>query len=192
MTFIICFVTESYSKALFAISVITSIIVILINIYYFVIRNKSLKYSLISGIVMAVDLIFPFFFLFCISYYETFGLLNFVLLYFLPFLLISFSMFMTNVILIKRKNSGKPKRKTSIAFSGSILAGATIFLSRGINLFLSTTVSENLHFLLIAYIMLLLMCIVFSGSLFDLLCFYYYIKLEKLGLVTEDVLKPEE
>ena len=149
MTFIICFVTESYSKALFAISVITSIIVILINIYYFVIRNKSLKYSLISGIVMAVDLIFPFFFLFCISYYETFGLLNFVLLYFLPFLLISFSMFMTNVILIKRKNSGKPKRKTSIAVSGSILAGATIFLSRGINLFLSTTVSENLHFLLL-------------------------------------------
>ena len=49
-----------------------------------------------------------------------------------------------------------------------------------------------MHFIVIAISMLFVGCITFSIAVLDLWRYYYYTKLEKMGLVTEEILKPVE
>lgn len=192
MSFVVCIATESYAKIMFVFSIITSIIVIAVNFWFFVIRKKSLKYNLLLGMVIILDYIFPLFYLICISYYEMFGFKYLVLLFLLPFLITTLLLFWIGIIFMERKMPVKAKTKTFAAILSSISGGLAILISRNVNDFLSITVSENLHFLLIAYPFMLLVGLIFAAVPFDLLRYYYYTKLEKMGLVTEDILKPEQ
>jgi len=99
-------------------------------------------------------------------------------------------MITANVTLSKKEVRFKARKYAVIP--SCILAGAGILIGKKINEALSSRLSENHHFLVIAFLVLLLICLVVPDIFNDLLRYHYFAKLEKIGLVTEDIFKPQE
>lgn len=177
-------------KTVFWLSITISALIIAANIYYFMLRKKSFKYKLFSSAMVALNCVFPVFYVFCTVFYTEFGFKNLMFWYILPFLIITSFLIAVNVALNKKGVRFKAGKYAVIP--SYILAGTAILIGRRINEALSTTLSENHHFLVIAFLVLLLICLVVPGFLDDVLRYYCYTKLEKQGLVTEDILKPTE
>ncbi len=177
-------------KNVFGLSITISALIIAANIYYFMLRKKSLKYKLFSSSIVALNCVFPVFCVFCTVFYTKFGFKSLMFRYILPFLIISSLMITANVTLSKKEVRFKARKYAVIP--SCILAGAGILIGKKINEALSSRLSENHHFLVIAFLVLLLICLVVPDIFNDLLRYHYFAKLEKMGLVTEDILKPQE
>jgi len=60
-------------KNVFWLSITISALIIAANIYYFMLRKKSLKYKLFSSSIVALNCVFPVFCVFCTVFYTKFG-----------------------------------------------------------------------------------------------------------------------
>jgi CDP-diglyceride synthetase len=177
-------------KTILPVSLMISLLIIAANVYYFMRRKKSLKYKLFSSIIVALNCVFPIFYVFCTVYYTKFGFKSMALQYLLPFLIITFFAVLVNVALNKRSIFRKSRKSTVI--SGSAFGVLAFLIGRKMNTMLSSALTEDQHFLTVAFLILLLMCVVVSAVFIDMLRYYYFTKLEKQGLVTDDILKAEE
>ncbi len=176
--------------------VITSAVILLFifvtDIFYLftLVKNPLPKYKLFLRPVIFLNCIAPLFYINCLTFYDLFGLKSFLLYYIFPFFVISFAIVAIGFAVISR--GIRRKSKDSYSLLCGILSGLSVLISRKTNELMAEKLSENIHFLVIAVLMLLLNCFTLSIVFFELLRYYYYTKLEKMGLVTEDILKPEK
>ena len=143
------------------------------------------KFLLIPAILF--NCIFPLFYISCLTFYNFFGMKNFLLFYLLPFSVIFFVFLFIGFVLSFRVT--RKKAKTSYSVLCGVLLGLGVLISRKTNDLMAERLNEQTHFLLIAVLMLLINCFAASIAFFDLLRYCYFIKLEKAEIVTEDILK---
>ena len=180
-----------YGNIFRIVSLLLSLVVLVLDIWYsFLLSKKALKYKLLFRPIIILNIVVPLFYISCLIFYGTFGLKNFLLYYFLPSFVWTIPAVLVNFLLISGKIKSKSKAKVS--FIGCALGGTAVIVSRKMNDVMSAILSEDAHFLIIAFLVLILNCFMFLVTFADAMRFYYYIKLEKLGLVTEDILKPKE
>jgi fructose-specific phosphotransferase system IIC component len=110
--------------------------------------------------------------------------------YLLPFFVV-FCIFVVVGFMIIRINK---ERKSTASYSllCGVLLGMSVLISRKVNEIMVENMSANMHFLVIALLTLLVNGFTTSVMFFDVIRYYYFTKLEKMGLVTEDILKPDK
>ena len=140
--------------------------------------------------MVALNCVFPVFYIFCTVFYTKFGLKSLMLRYILPFLIITSFLLTINAVL--NKKGVRFKARKAAVIPSCIFAGTAILIGRKMNEEFSSTLSEDNHFLVIAFLVLLLICFVVPGVFDDMLRCRCFTKLEKMGVVTEEILKAEE
>jgi hypothetical protein len=94
------------------------------------------------------------------------------------------------VALSKKGAYSKSKKNSLISCCELVVIG--VLIGRKINMGISSVLNENQHFWVVAFVVLMLMSFVVPAVFVDVLRYYYFTKLEKMGLVTEDILKPDK
>ena len=163
--------------------------IILIFCTMIFIRKKSpLKNKLIVGAISScvVTCLFAFFF---VSFFENNLVLYYVLMALIPLLLAIFNAFRLNrpTLFFRKKTSIKMISISKVQGQnalGKLILGVIVVC-------FGNFISEKLFEILLIGTIIFVMCFMPTGLL-DLQRYYYFTKLEKLGLVTEDILKPEE
>ena len=174
------------------VSVVVLLFILVSDVFYFfaMFKNSLPKYKLLLMPVILSNCVAPLFYICCLIFYNIFGLKSFLLYYFFPFFAISFAFIAVNFG--KSLRAIRQKSKASYSLLCGILLGLSVWISRKANKLMAEKMSENAHFVVIAISMLLVGGIAFSIAVLDLWRYYYFTKLEKMGLVTEDILKPDK
>jgi len=186
--FLLVFINGEQLGVVFSvISVLVLILIFAVDLcYLFCIRKRTLKYNLLLIPIIVLNTVVPLFYITCLSFYDSFGLRNLMLYYILPFAVLTVFIVLTGISANKRKICRKSQ--SPVVLSGSAAGAAAFFISHKISKLMATTLSDTVHFIIIAVSMLLLSCFMFSVAFFDLLRYHYFAKLEKKGLVTEETL----
>lgn len=188
MLLIIFFSGNWMGNALKVVSLFVITLILLLNACYFFFsgRKNSVKYKLLIRPVVSMNVVFPLFYACCIKFYDIFGLKRLLLYYVFPIAVLTLFF----VLIAKTKTYSNSK--TSSIFPVCFASGITFGIGHRLNSLMSEKLSNTMHFVVIAILMLLSSCFLFSIAVLDLQRYYYFTKLEKQGLVTEDILKAEE
>ena len=150
-------------------------------------KNVHLKYRMILSTMLYVVLTMGLFLMSVYIYHAT--LSSVFLLLYLPVPGIAIVMMIVNAILLKKKK--KLFEKKAVIAPIAVGFGSTALLRRKVSKTLNENLSEGQMQLLMTCLVLVL-CYGMSLGLIDLQRFYYYNKLEKMGLVTEEILKSDD
>ena len=174
------------------ISAIIMLFILVADVWYlFVLLKKALrKHKLFLRPIIFLNCVAPIFYVCSLTFYDIFGFKKLLLYYILPFLAISFVLIIAGFVMFRRTT--RKKSVASYSLLCGVLFGFGALISRKTNELMTENLSENAHFLAIAVLVLLANGFTFAVAFFDLLRYYYFTKLEKMGLVTEDILKPKE
>ena len=188
MVFMIYFFGDWQGTLMRAVSLLVILLLLALNLCYFFCpdRKKSLKHRLLIRPVACANIVLPLFYACVIAFYDRFGVINLILLFILPIAVLTALFY-----LFGRKKACK-KTKAQGALAASVTVATTFFVVRGLNSLMSENLSDMAHFIIIAVSMILVSGLICAIVILDLQRYYYFTKLEKAGLVTEEILKPDE